>query len=142
MPARRPSSFRSQLTWLPSPTDDAARDHLDFAAEGVARLLGGVDAADDLGLDRGIEHADLGAVGGLVEGDGQLGRRGGANAAERDDVAPDLDPELVEQPLGERAGRHAGGGLAGAGALQDVAGVDPVVLEHARPGRRGRAGGG
>ena len=97
---------------------------------------------DDLGLDRGIEHPDLGAVGRLVERDGQRGRRGGANAAERDDVAPDLDPELVEQPPGQRAGRHPGGGLAGAGALQDVAGVEPVVLEHARPDRRGRVGGG
>ena len=124
----------------PEPDHDAARDHLDLAAEGVAGLLGGVDAADDLGLDRGVEHPDLGAVGGLVERDGELGGRGGEHAAERDDVAADLDAELVEQPLGERAGRHPGGGLAGAGPLQDVAGVDPVVLEHADQVGVARAG--
>ena len=79
---------------------------------------------DDLGLDRGVEHPDLGAVGGLVEGDGQLGRRRGRDAAERDDVAPDLDPELVEQPPGQRAGGDPGRGLPGAGPLEDVAGID------------------
>ena len=57
-------------------------------------------------------------------------------------MAPDLDAELVEQPPGERAGRHPGGGLPGAGPLEDVAGVDPIVLEHAGEVGVARAGGG
>ena len=131
MPARRPSSFRSQLTWLPSPTTTPARHDLDLAAQRVAGLLGRVDPADDLRLDGGVEHPDLRAVGGLVERHGQLGGRRGDHPAERDDVAPDLHAELVEQPPGQRAGRHPRGGLAGAGALEDVARVHPIVLEHA-----------
>ena len=118
----------------------AAGHDLDLAAQGVAGLLGLVDPADDLGLDRGIEHAHLGAVGGVVQGDGQLGGAGGDDAAQGDDVAPDLDPELVEQPLGQRAGGDPRRGLARAGALQDVAGVEPVVLEDA--GQVGVAGAG
>ena len=111
--------------------DHAARDHLDLAAQRVAGLLGLVDPADDLGLDLGVEHPDLGAVGRLVEGHGQLGRRGGAHAAQAHHVAADLDPELVEQPPGQGAGGHPRRGLPGAGALQDVAGVEAIVLEHA-----------
>ena len=45
-------------------------------------------------------------------------------------MAADLDPELVQQPPREGAGGHPGGGLPGAGALEDVAGVHPIVLEH------------
>ena len=113
------------------PDDDPAGDDLDLAAQRVAGLLGLVDPAHDLGLDRPVEHPDLGAVGGVVERHGQLGGPGTGDAAERDDVAADLDAELVEQPLGQGAGGDPRGGLPGAGALQDVAGVEPVVLEHA-----------
>ena len=113
------------------PHHHAAGDDLDLAAEGVARLLGLVDPADDLGLDRRVQDPDLRAIGRIVERDGEVGRPGSDHPAEGHDMAPDLDAELVEQPLGEGARGDPRRGLAGAGALQDVAGVEPVVLEHA-----------
>ena len=58
----------------------------------------------------------------------------------RDDVAPDLDPELVEQPPGQGAGGHPRRGLPGAGPLEDVARVEPIVLEHAGEVGVARAG--
>jgi hypothetical protein len=65
-PARRPSSFRSQATWLPSPTGKPGDHDLEGAAQRVARLLGGVDGRDHGGLGRGVEGADRGGVGALV----------------------------------------------------------------------------
>ena len=50
-------------------------------------------------------------------------------------MTPDLDPELVEQPSGQGSGRDPGGGLPGAGPLEHVPGIQPVVLEH--PGEVG-----
>ena len=44
-PASRPSSLRSQLTWLPRPTSTPAGDDLHLAAQRIARLLGLVDPA-------------------------------------------------------------------------------------------------
>jgi hypothetical protein len=46
----------------PEPDDHAPGDDLCLTAERITRLLGGVDAADDLGLDAGIENTDFGAV--------------------------------------------------------------------------------
>src|SRR5256886_15016937 len=48
------------------------------------------------------------------------------------DVAADLDVELLEQKLAHGPAGDPGDGLAGAGALQDVARVLAVVLEDAR----------
>src|SRR5947208_16529639 len=48
------------------------------------------------------------------------------------DVAADLDVELLEEDLAHGPAGDAGDGLAGAGALQDVARVLAVVLEDAR----------
>src|SRR2546422_5119464 len=48
------------------------------------------------------------------------------------DVAADLDVELLEQQLAHGPAGDPGDGLAGAGALQDVARVLAVVLEDAR----------
>ena len=50
---------------------------------------------------------------------------------ERADAAADLDAELGEQHLGEGAGRDARRGLAGRGALEDVAQVAAQVLDAA-----------
>ena len=50
----------------------------------------------------------------------------------------DVDTEGLEQRLGHRAGGHPGRGLAGAGALEHVAGVGEAVLLHA--GQVGVAG--
>jgi hypothetical protein len=44
-------------------------------------------------------------------------------------VAPDLDPEFLEQPPRQRSRGDPGRGLPRAGPLQDVAGIPPVVLE-------------
>jgi len=41
-----------------------------------------------------------------------------------------LHPELREQLPGQRASRHPRRGFPGAGPLQDVPGVEPVILEH------------
>src|SRR6266581_7201286 len=56
------------------------------------------------------------------------------------DVAADLDVELLEQQLAHGPAGDAGDGLAGAGALQDVARVLAVVLENAREVGVPRAG--
>src|SRR2546427_12261599 len=48
------------------------------------------------------------------------------------DVAADLDVELLEQQLAHGPAGDPGDGLAGAGALQDVARVLAVGLENAR----------
>ena len=79
----------------------------------------------------GIEHPHLAPVGRLVERRGQrIGRRR-ADPAQRHHVASDFYAEFVEQPAGEGAGGHPGRRLPGAGALEDVPRVQPVVLEHA-----------
>src|SRR2546428_12994481 len=57
-----------------------------------------------------------------------------------DDVGADLDVELLEQQLAHGPAGDPGDGLAGAGALQDVARVLAVVLEDAREGGVARAG--
>jgi hypothetical protein len=49
------------------PHHDAAGNHLDFAPERISRLLGCIDAADDLGFGGSVEHPDLRLVGGFVE---------------------------------------------------------------------------
>ena len=51
---------------------------------------------------------------------------------EREHVAGDVDVERGEELAGQRAGGDARGGLAGAGALEDVAHVVAVVLQRAR----------
>ncbi len=47
-------------------------------------------------------------------------------------MAPDLDSELLQKPPRNRARGDPGRCFARAGALEDVARVDPVVLEHSR----------
>jgi len=74
----------------------------------------------------------------VVERRRQRFRRFGTDAAERDDVAP-TSTRIPRGAGGQGAGRDPGGGFPGAGPLQDVPGVQPVVLEHpdqvAWPGR-------
>ena len=60
----------------------------------------------------------------------RIRRRPRQDAAQRDDVAADLDAEFVQQAPGERAGSDPRGRFPGAGPLEDVPGVLPVVLEH------------
>jgi len=46
-------------------------------------------------------------------------------------VAPDIHAELIQQPAGQRASSDPCRCLPGARALEDVAGIDPIVLEDA-----------
>ncbi len=55
-------------------------------------------------------------------------------------MALDARPELGQQALGDRPGGHPGRRLPGAGALQDVPGIGPVVLQHAHQVRVARTG--
>ena len=73
-PASRPSSLRSQLTWLPRPTTTPRATTSTSPPSVSPACFASSIRRDDLGLDRRVEHAHLGAVGGLVERHGQLGR--------------------------------------------------------------------
>lgn len=55
-------------------------------------------------------------------------------------MAPDFDPELIEQSLGQGPGRYPGRRLPGASPLQDISRIQAIVLEH--PGQIGVAGAG
>src|SRR2546423_4794227 len=56
----------------------------------------------------------------------------GLDPAQFDHMRTDLDAELFQQQLADRAARHPGHRLAGARPLQDVARVLTVVFERAR----------
>ena len=60
--------------------------------------------------------------------------------ADGDDVAFHAHPQIGQQLLGHGAASHPGGGLPGAGPLQDVADVPPVVLEGSHQVRVARTG--
>ena len=106
-------------------------------------FFAGVDPRDDRRLRPSRSSTRTGdRSAASLSGTGRSDAGGGADPAQRHDVAPDLDAELLEQPPGERARGDPRGGLPRAGALQDVARVEPVVLEDARPGRRGPGAGG
>ncbi len=142
IPASRPSSLRSQLTWLPSPTTtprattstSPPRVSPAFLASSIRRTI---SASTEGSSTRTSERSAA-----SLRGTGSSAGRAAMTPPKRDDVAPDLDAELVEQPLGQRAGRDPGRGLPRAGALQDVAGVEPVVLEDAGQVGVARDGGG
>ena len=118
------------------PRRQAVDDDLDDPAEGVAVLVGLVDPLHHRGGGLGVQAADRV----LVErrhdrGVGGLGPHAcrGADASELDDVGDDADPaDLLEEVARDSSQRHAGGGLAGRGALEDRAGLVEVVLLHAR----------
>ena len=114
-------------------------DHLDDAAEGVAVLVGLVDALHHRGAGVGVEAAHLvGVEARDVVGLGHDAGRG-ADAAELDHVGDDPGADgLLEEVGRDPAERHAGGGLAGRGPLEDRPGLVEVVLLHA--GQVGVAG--
>jgi hypothetical protein len=107
------------------------RDDFDLTAKGVPGLLRLVDAGDDLLFERPVDHPDWRLVGHLVEREGKLGGRIAGQAAQRDNMAPDLDPEFLEQPAGEGAGGDSRSSLPGTGSLQDIPGIVPIILEDA-----------
>ena len=117
-------------------TEGSAGDaHLDLPAEGIAVGLGGVDGGDHLlgGGGVGATHAvtfDSFPIDILTDL--------GAHAADGEGVAVEGNAELVEEALGDTGDGNAGGSLAGAGALEDVADVVEAVLDGA--GQVGVAG--
>ena len=107
------------------------RHHLDFAAERVAIGLGLVDPCDHCRAGDRVERAHRRGIGGIVERGRQDRRHRGANPAERDEMRADVDAELGQQSAGDRTGGDACRGLAGGGALEDVACIDAIILQHA-----------
>src|SRR2546421_8125736 len=69
-------------------------------------------------------------------------KRTGYHPAQFDHMRTDLDAELFQEQLADRAARHPGYRLPGARPLQDVARVLAVVFERAREIGVPRAGGG
>jgi len=114
----------------PEARGDAPSHDLDDASQRVAGGLGRVDPRDHLALGLGVEAAHGAAIGGGVQGSGERGAGPGGHPPDLRDVAADLDTEVAEQELAHGAARDARGGLPRAGALEDVAGVAPVVFLH------------
>ena len=122
--------------------DEAERAHLEVAAEALVLLAKPVDLLDHRRRGVGVEAANGRLVDGLEVGELQVA----LGSAERDrgdleDVAADLDSERAQELLGEGAGGDPRRGLAGAGALEDIAHVAEAVLLQAgevgvaRPGQ-------
>ncbi len=103
-------------------------DDRDRSAERVACGFGVVDRSHHLGFEAGVDGAQRRAV---VDPPDLLpgGRRPtGADRAESDDAAGDLDAEPGEEHLREGARGDSRRGLARRGALEDVAQVAAQVL--------------
>ena len=144
--ASRPSSRVSQAMCEPRPGRHAVRHHFENAAHGVAGPVGFVHHFLHLRFDFGVHAAEQDFLALVQRADFFPRGRGAADgrASMADHVAQDLDAELAEKGLGERAGSDARGGLTRAGALEDIARVVKIVLERAgkvgmartRPGKR------
>src|SRR5690606_18165462 len=109
---------------------------LDDAAEGVALLLGLVDARHDPLLGLAVERPQRALV--ELRDARPVHAAVARDAAEADHAGAALDAGHLEQPEGDGAGRDAAGRLAGRRALQDVAEVLVAVLDAA--GQVGVAG--
>ena len=118
--------------------------HLDHAAEGVAVLLGRLDLGDHRRARVAVEAAHRVVVDRVQVVEGAAARPAGAATVPSSTtwlstVTPNA---CCRKLLGHPAERDPGGGLPGAGPLQDRPGLVEVVLLHARPGRRARAAAG
>ena len=116
----------------PEPGERVERPHLEDAAERVVVLAGRLDRGlHPLGRLR-VETSDGALVHPVeVAGDEVVAERHRL-VADAHDVAADLGAVAAQDGLRDAAGGDAGGGLAGAGALQDRAQVVGAVLEHPR----------
>ena len=112
----------------------AVRQHLDDAAEGVAVLVGLVDLRDHRLATRPRPGSAPGRRRASRRRPGSGTRRTGPSAAASSTTwRDDLDARrLLQVRAGDRAERDPGGGLPGAGALQDRPGLVEAVLLHAR----------
>ena len=130
--ASRPSSLRSHCTWLPRPGGTPCAMTSKLAAHRVAGFARLVDLGDHPLLELGVR-----AVQRRVVADGlRICKRHGQRIrhrrrADAEDVADDLGADLAQQLPGDGADGDARGGLARAGALEDVADVVVPVLDHA-----------
>ena len=111
------------------------RQHLDYAAHGVASVAGGVNLGGHALGGGGVGAAHRRVFHGLPV---YLRRRSGLYLSDGKDVAVHRDAELLQQPQGDCASGDAGGGLAGAGPFQHVAHVVEAVFHRA--GQVGVAG--
>ncbi len=118
---------------------ESARNHFHDAAESVAGLFAFVDCGDNpvLGGRVGNPHLRILCDAPQVL-DTHFGRHSRLGPADADDVAEHGNAERVDKLLGEGADRDARGGLARRGALEHVADIVEIVLEHA--GQIGVAG--
>ena len=131
--ARSASSLRSQCTWLPRPTGTPKAEHLDDAAERVAFLRRGLDRLDHRRLGRRRRSS-----GPATRRPGR-GRQGRGRSVAFDAAGPDAARRATaRRRRGARSSSLAmapaadpGGGLAGRGPLEHVAGVGEAVLLHA-----------
>ena len=123
----------------------AARDHFENAAHRVARAVGLVDDFFHAGFHIRVDAAEQNVVAAAERDQFVPGRSAlEAHRAHRDDMAEHVDAEFRQQGFGDRADGHPRGGLAGAGAFQNVPRVVKIVLDGAgevgmsgpRPGDR------
>ena len=123
----------------PEPGRHAGSDDLVDAAEGIALLLRLLDVRHTPLRQLGREHADGALVGGAVERLGAVFEERIGEAAPRlgvvvghlpeaDDVAADLDAEVLQQQARQGAAGHPHGRLAGARTVDDGADVVETVL--------------
>ena len=120
--ARLPAHVGAEARHEPEGAD------LEDAAERLVALAQDVDLLDHRPRGVGVQAAD-----GRRVDRGEVGRAdpvglGGLHRADLRDVGDDVDVEGGEERLGQRAAGHAGGRLAGARALEDVADVREAVL--------------
>jgi hypothetical protein len=114
------------------PRRQSVGEHLDDAAQRVARLLRVVDLLDHACGCLRVEAAQRVGVEAVdVVGRRPRGIRGHLHGSDRQGVADEPDAELGEEGAREGSESHAGGRLTGARALEDGARLVERVLLHA-----------
>ena len=110
---------------------DAGRDHLEDAAQRVARVRGLADGRLHLRLGLGVGAGQIAGARALAQLLGRNLEEGRADRADGHHVGEHVDPGGAEELAAHRAHGGARRGLSGAGALQHVAQIVPVVLHPA-----------
>ena len=111
----------------------SARHHFEDPADGVAGAVGLVHHFLHARFDSGIHAAeqDLAALAQRHQFR-PLHRAVEPDRTHGDDMAQHLDAEFAQKRFGHGPDSDAGGGLAGAGAFQNIPGVVKIVLDRAR----------
>ena len=129
--ASRPSRRSSQLTWVPTPggrpcttTSKTPPTVSPVRRTASTSAFMRASSSGSTQFSRTSSFCESATISSHCAGRRELG------LADADDVARDLDAQRAEQQLGERAARPRGPWtLAGAGALQHIAGIGEVVLQ-------------